>query len=764
MRIIFTLSFLLLLFPVRAQFWEDFSDGEIKNDPIWFSDNLDTKIISSPTGYALQLIPRISDDNLAKGDLRTPSLEFDSIYWGIDIETNTTNSTTCIAEFVIGSTLLQFDQAISFSIHIDYINSTISFRRSNRGIPQILAIKNGCPFSHGINRTVCRIENNFGEWHVNCENNGISVWTATFTHTESVVPAMAGIRVMSNAPYNGQFTLHRINCGNKPIHNNPIKRGDLIFSEIMADPTPSVGLPEVEWVEVYNASDSILDLGNCHLISNGKIGTIESYPLAPHSHVALCSASALLELDTYAPCAVVKNMPSLTNDACELLLTNSDDEEIAILRYTHSWYNNAGFKADGGWSLERRDLKNPISSEKTWGVCCDERGGTPGAQNSIASELADTIIPHITAVGTDGRYCVTITFNKEISSDGISESVTSPNASIASVSLVEPYHEQLNIYFNSPLDSLNTTKITFSGIACVSGWIMPDTTIKVALPHTPEYMDIVINEIMPSVNGSQSKFVEILNTSQYFIDLSKLMIGFVDEGEIVSPSKFADETVLFAPNHYAVMAVNRDSLHTALGTNPNTYYINGKLSKLYAGKGNVAVATTSGTVLDQVSYSAEWHHPQLTDEHNVSLERIDPMGDSNSPHTWHSASHSSGYNTAGWQNSQSVSQSTDSLNACFSLRENSFSPDNDGFNDLLLIDYSMPEAGYLLTAHLYTRSGARLGTIYNNQLIGTVGTLHWDGILPSTATLPEPGLYIILLTATHPTNSTITQKLIFVRN
>ncbi len=43
--------------------------------------------------------------------------------------------------------------------------------------------------------------------------------------------------------------------------------GDLQFSELMVDPSPTVGLPDVEYIELYNHSDSILNIDSYLFLS-----------------------------------------------------------------------------------------------------------------------------------------------------------------------------------------------------------------------------------------------------------------------------------------------------------------------------------------------------------------------------------------------------------------------------------------------------------------------------------------------------------------
>ena len=73
-----------------------------------------------------------------------------------------------------------------------------------------------------------------------------------------------------------------------------------------------------------------------------------------------------------------------------------------------------------------------------------------------------------------------------------------------------------------------------------------------------------------------------------------------------------------------------------------------------------------------------------------------------------------------------------------------FSPDNDGINDRLQIDYRLPEAGGKLTISIFDSRGIRVHDICRNEpWIDAQGTLFWDG-RTSSGEIPI-GMYIVYL-------------------
>jgi hypothetical protein len=73
-----------------------------------------------------------------------------------------------------------------------------------------------------------------------------------------------------------------------------------------------------------------------------------------------------------------------------------------------------------------------------------------------------------------------------------------------------------------------------------------------------------------------------------------------------------------------------------------------------------------------------------------------------------------------------------------------FSPNNDGFNDRLQIDYRLPEPGGKLTISIFDTRGIRVYDICRNEPWSVAqGTLYWDG-RTSRGQIPI-GMYIVYL-------------------
>jgi hypothetical protein len=168
--------------------------------------------------------------------------------------------------------------------------------------------------------------------------------------------------------------------------------------------------------------------------------------------------------------------------------------------------------------------------------------------------------------------------------------------------------------------------------------------------------------------------------------------------------------------------------------------------------GSVALSTRSGDILDQLVYTDDMHFPLIIDQKGVSLERINPLRPSDDVENWNSASQASGFGTPAYRNSQNVELPEG--NDQFNFSSEIFSPDNDGFQDVL-------QVSYLLTVRVMDARGRLVKTLLNNYLAGTSGTFSWDGINEDNVK-GEIGIYVLLLEYFRADGKTVKTKRSFV--
>jgi hypothetical protein len=129
--------------------------------------------------------------------------------------------------------------------------------------------------------------------------------------------------------------------------------------------------------------------------------------------------------------------------------------------------------------------------------------------------------------------------------------------------------------------------------------------------------------------------------------------------------------------------------------------------------------------LDRFDYSENFHLSLLRTFKGVSLERLSFTRPTNEQGNWTSAAEVVGYATPGYKNSQFAPEVQSS--GSFSLQNEVFSPDNDGFDDVLLINYKLDFPGAIATVQAYDRRGRLIRNIVSNAVLATEGTISWDG-------------------------------------
>lgn len=275
--------------------------------------------------------------------------------------------------------------------------------------------------------------------------------------------------------------------------------------------------------------------------------------------------------------------------------------------------------------------------------------------------------------------------------------------------------------------------------------------------------DVIFNELMPFVTEGRSKFVELLNKSPRIIDLKTLNIANIDEGGVISKvKKVSDTTLLLHPGQYVVLAPDTNEINCPAGRNSESLYLKNALPLFSSTTTSLVLFDEDTMFVDRIVYSLKWHTPDIEDIHNVSLERINPEGETQDSLNWHSAASTVGYQTAGFENSQMLKE-VEAGEKRFWLEENIFSPDNDGFQDYLKIGYNLPEEGYLLTVRIYTRSGALVCTPYSNYLVPRSGVLTYNGTFEGNSAMIETGIYVMKIEGHHRSAKKCVEIMTFIK-
>lgn len=533
-------------------------------------------------------------------------------------------------------------------------------------------------------------------------------------------------------------------------------QNEVLITEIMADPSPSQGLPEAEYIELYNASDKAIDLMGCDL---SGVEIPESIVFQPGEYLFFASLSSGADFLLYPEIILLEGMSStfLTNGGRELVLTNPDGLRVDRVNYDLSWYGDAD-KEDGGYSLERINLNEPCRGKDNWTGSNDEQGGTPGQSNSVFSEEPDLSPPEAIAVYALSEDVLEIRFNEVLDSVSVvlADVQISPSIELAGVINRAPDYSSVLVLLSENLQEGLIYELSITEIAdCVGNFNVEPTLFTFALPQPGEPGDILINEVLFDPRTGGRDFVELYNASDKNIGLRNWVIQNAD----LTTRVITEDPLVIFPGQHLVLTDDIQNIiaeYPMSGAYLENFFEVEALPSFNNGEGSVILADSLENVVDRFDYLEDYHFPLLNSFDGVSLERLSYTRPTNEPGNWSSASERVGFSTAGYINSQFLPEGRAS--AQFELEDEVFSPDNDGFEDVLLINYLLDDPGYLATIGIYDRRGRLIRRLANNLLPGTEGTISWDGTTEDRSKA-RIGPHIILIELFTPEGRTETFKL-----
>ncbi|HEY6503226.1 MAG TPA: lamin tail domain-containing protein [Chitinophagaceae bacterium] len=523
-------------------------------------------------------------------------------------------------------------------------------------------------------------------------------------------------------------------------------RYDVVIDELMADPTPQIGLPNNEWIELKNTTASPINLQNWRIgDATGQSGPMPNFILQPDSFVIVCTGSAVAAMSAFGTTISVTSFPSLDNDGDQLFLKAANGLIIHAISYTLSWYQNE-VKKDGGWTLEMIDTKSPCAGISNWKAGINTSGGTPGKKNSVDAVNNDQVAPQLKRAYTTDNTTIVLVFDEPVDSlkgATITNYTIDGGLTIVSAITLAPLFNTVQLKTSSPLAANTVYTITANNVTdCKNNAISTANKARVGLSVDAATGEWIINEILFNPKPNANDYVEFYNNSNKIFDAAKLYIANRNSTGVISSVKVLSTVPCYIfPGEYIVITEDADNLAlNYLVKNPDNVLVVSSPPSFPDDEGTVVTLNFQGAVVDEVKYKDDWHFKLIDNDEGVALERIDPAGISQDETNWHSAASTVGYGTPTYKNSQY--KQPPGISATIEVLPKVFSPDNDGFDDIATIQYKIDAPGYVANITIFDAAGRPVRSLVRNGTMALTGYWNWDGLDDKGSKLPV-GTYIL---------------------
>ncbi len=389
--------------------------------------------------------------------------------------------------------------------------------------------------------------------------------------------------------------------------------GEVVFSEMMADPDPPIALPPYEYVEIYNRSTKWFSLAGWQFCDATQCVVLPARLLPPGGYLLLGPAAAL---GSYPDLVAPSTWPSLNNTADSLTLLSPTNAIIDKVAYTDRWYRSST-KKNGGWSLERMNLNDLCATDSNWTASEDLRGGTPGEPNSVLGRWVDTTAPQLLFVSPAPPQTLHLYFSEPVDTvlmRSPAQYELSGGLNVIAVSFSAPAEIALmldGLFQDTEVYTLTVTAMDCQGNSRVA-------TYRFAVPAPPQRFDIVLNEIMadpePPVGLPAFEYVELYNRSPRYIDLSNWVLQ-------VGSSRVTLPRVALWPGEYLILTSPEGAI--AYYGRVNALGLSGFPAIPNTG-GSITLYDKGGQQIDSVAYKRGWYRDTQKDDGGWSLERIHP--------------------------------------------------------------------------------------------------------------------------------------------
>ncbi len=581
-----------------------------------------------------------------------------------------------------------------------------------------------------------------------------------------------------NLPYTANRPAHytlSITSALDTTHDDDTLRFDLparakTLSIVMNEIMVRVLSPEPQWIELLNTTSDTINLAGWSITVLGHSPVVVPSTntfLPPDSMLILSSNDTALAQYRKIPVEriVLFGLPHLNYTGSTLALRDPLGNLIDTVSYAASWIKT------GGLSIERIDPSKSGDDPSNWSACEDSSGSTILRPNSVRRREHDVALISVDGVDEADRSIIFTIGNlgtDTVHSLDIRLEIDTLDTTNAILPILLPPDSTTQILLPFPQNFFGLFHAFAYSIDSLDEQHSNDTIRFGVTPPIPRD-SLVVNEIMFDPQPTGCEWLELYNRSSRWISLdsARLVTGEKRPGEyahtVDDRSSMDDRSsttpLLIPPDWFCVIAADSSLFYQTYPSVPHGIDVAGlSVSSLDLGRDScfLTLHNLDSSTIDSVHYFKTWQQSLLRKTFvGISLERIDPAGESNNPRNWQACIDSSGATPLARNSIASSEGDTGSspvqagtvFNASFS--PNPFSPDGDGFQDVstLTIQTGDATSAWAMRVRIYDARGEMVRMLTDATTIIGATTLSFDGKRDNGQTLP-PGLYAVLIELT----------------
>jgi len=717
----------------RAQFSDDFSDNDFITNPPWSGD------VGNFTVNNLQQLqlkaPSAGNSSLSAEFVSTES----DLEWQFYIKQNFSPSGNNYARVYLASSASNLRNAISgFYLQFGEAGSQDAielFEQTSTAVTSICRGNAGA-IASAFKARIKVTRNADGVWRVYADFTGGKNFQleATGTDATPMQSAYFGITCVYTSSNVANFFFDDFYAGapqseQSPSTSDPGSFKDVILTEIFPDPSPQIGLPNAEYVELFNRSLRSIDLSNWKITDGSSEGTLPSKILEPKKYLVLTSIKNLPAFSMYENVIGISNFPTLNNSGDTLVLKNLAGNSIDSVNYSDLWYHDDD-KREGGWSLELIDPENSCGEGDNWTASEDESGGTPSKQNSVFANKPDIVGPMLVSAIVQSPIQINLQFNEKLAKDKPSaiNFVITPTRQISAVSFIDNSLTSVRLLLGEELQQKTLYTVTAHDITdCARNQIQPEfSDVTFSIAEKADSLDVIINEVLFNPRPTGVDFIEVYNKSSKFINLRNWAIGSMENGVVTNIKNVFDEDYILLPSSYLAVTTDCNIVQSEYPlAHDHTFFKAASLPALNDDDGTVVLLDGDRKVVDYFTYVKAMHSKFVKNGEGVSLERISFDRPTNDSQNWASAGASVGFATPGYLNSCARSDGA-VADESVKVDPEIFIPVT-GQPNFTQIMYSFDHSSYIANVKIFDAQGHSIKEVANNEVLGLSGSFRWDG-------------------------------------